>query len=333
MPSGIGAFKRSGACCGQAIVSSSPTQLKKRPQRERKEVAMSSILSAPERGKWGDKRYRGNCSGYIYQALFSWLKPTIFIDPTAGSGTSLEVAREMGITAYGLDLRDGFNALRQSIYRAVGTLADFVLSHPPYGDMIVYSGEVWGDKPVAGDLSRLPQEAFLEALQTLLLNQRNATKVGGHYGTLLGDLRRKGTYTSFQADAIQGMPKDELVAVLIKTQHNVLSSRTRYTGLTLPRIEHEYILVWQKRDRSGLALVKTLVEQSQQHIRGTWNNIVRLVLLALGGEASLEQIYTLVAKNAPEKLICNTHWQAKIRQTLQRGSEFVSRERGVWMMA
>jgi hypothetical protein len=52
---------------------------------------------------------------------------------------------------YGLDLSDGFNALRQNVYRAVGSLADLMLSLPPYGDM-----------------SRLSQDDFLEALETLL---------------------------------------------------------------------------------------------------------------------------------------------------------------------
>lgn len=68
-----------------------------------------------------------------------------------GSGTSIEVAREMRIKAYGLDLHSGFNILRDNILHAVGEPADLVLSHPPYGDIIIYSGEVWG-KAHADDL-------------------------------------------------------------------------------------------------------------------------------------------------------------------------------------
>ena len=39
------------------------------------------------------------------------LRPQVFTDPMVGSGTSVEVAREIGIEAYGLDLHSGFNIL------------------------------------------------------------------------------------------------------------------------------------------------------------------------------------------------------------------------------
>jgi len=59
-------------------------------------------------------------------------------------GTSVEVAREMGIEAHGLDLHSGFNILEQRILDVVGKPSDLVLSHPPYHNIIVYSGNVWG---------------------------------------------------------------------------------------------------------------------------------------------------------------------------------------------
>lgn len=90
-----------------------------------------SVLSFPERGPWGDAKWRGNCSGYIYKSLFEQLKPKVFVDPMCGSGTSIEVAREMQIEAYGLDLHQGHNVLRDSILLAVGKPADLCLSHPP----------------------------------------------------------------------------------------------------------------------------------------------------------------------------------------------------------
>jgi 23S rRNA G2445 N2-methylase RlmL len=92
-----------------------------------------SILSFPSRGKWGKSSWRGNCSGYIYQEIFSWTRPQLFVDPMCGSGTSIEVAHELGIEAVGLDLHSGFNILRDSILDNVCKQADLVLSHPPYG--------------------------------------------------------------------------------------------------------------------------------------------------------------------------------------------------------
>jgi len=120
-----------------------------------------SILSYPDRGKWGKSSWRGNCSGYVYKEIFERLRPNVFVDPMVGSGTSVEVAREMGIEAYGLDLHSGFNAIRDSIAEAVGKPADLVVSHPPYGAMIVYSGSVWGHAH-KDDLSRcIDDEDFL----------------------------------------------------------------------------------------------------------------------------------------------------------------------------
>ena len=103
-----------------------------------------SILSFPDRGPWGNPGYRGNCSGYVYREIFEVLHPRVFTDPMVGGGTSVEVAREMGIEAHGLDLHSGFNILKQRILDAVGKPSDLVLSHPPYHNIVVYSGEVWG---------------------------------------------------------------------------------------------------------------------------------------------------------------------------------------------
>lgn len=206
-----------------------------------------SLLSFPERGPWGQAGYRGNCSGYVYQRIFQWLQPSVFTDPMVGSGTSVEVAREMGIEAYGLDLHSGFNILKHSIRETVGKLSDLVLSHPPYHNIILYSGSVWGREPHPDDLSRCACEAeFLDKLYRALLNQRAATVIGGFYGIIIGDVRRGGQYASFQADMIARMPRQELRAVLIKAQHHMGSDAKTYEHLRLPRIKHEYVILWQR---------------------------------------------------------------------------------------
>ena len=210
-----------------------------------------SLLSFPQRGPWGNAGYRGNCSGYVYQRIFQWLRPRVFTDPMVGSGTSVEVAREMGIEAYGLDLHSGFDILKDSILEAVGKPSDLVLSHPPYHNIIVYSGNVWGREPHPDDLSRCDsEEDFLGKLYLALLNQRLATVLGGYYGIIIGDVRHTGRYTSFQADIIAKFHKEELRAVLIKAQHHVGSDATTYKYLRLPRIRHEYVILWQRLSKA-----------------------------------------------------------------------------------
>lgn len=295
-----------------------------------------SVYSFPERGPWGDSQWRGNCSGHVYKSLFEQLRPSFVIDPTCGSGTSVEVGREMGIEVHGLDLHSGFNILRDSILTAVGKHADLTISHPPYGAMVVYSGEVWGT-PHPDDLSRCADDQdFHEKLHIALLNQREATKPGGYYGTIIGDWRRQGRYTSYQAECIARMPADELTAVLIKQQHNTMSDIRRYSSMKLPRIMHEYILLWAKPKviTSYLRDLAVMAQQQFARVASTWKSLVRMVLISLGGKADLKSIYDRVAIHAPERLAANPNWQAKVRQTLnQNHSLFAPLDRGVWKLA
>lgn len=275
----------------------------------------SSIMSFPNRGKWGKSNWRGNASGHVYKELFEQLKPRSFVDPMVGSGTSVEVAQEMGIDAYGLDLHSGFNAIRHSIVEKVGKESDLIVSHPPYGSMIVYSGNVWGANAHPDDLSRcVDDNDFHEKMQLVLINQRMATKAGGYYGTLIGDWRRNGVYTSYQAEIIARMPRDELAGILIKTQHNCVSDSRQYSQLALPRIMHEYLLLFRKKPKPILVLLGQIAREQQTRLAGTWKAIVRAVLITIGGESELQEVYRRVAENAPEKLATNLHWREKVRK-------------------
>lgn len=275
----------------------------------------SSIMSFPTRGKWGKSNWRGNASGHVYKELFEQLKPRTFVDPMVGSGTSVEVAQEMGIDAYGLDLHSGFNAIRHSIVEKVGKESDLIVSHPPYGSMIVYSGNVWGANAHPDDLSRcVDDNDFHEKMQLVLINQRMATKAGGYYGTLIGDWRRNGVYTSYQAEIIARMPRDELAGILIKTQHNCVSDSRQYSQLALPRIMHEYLLLFRKKPKPILVLLGQIAREQQTRLAGTWKAIVRAVLITIGGESELQEVYRRVAENAPEKLATNLHWREKVRK-------------------
>lgn len=296
---------------------------------------MNSIMSYPDRGPWGDAKWRGNASGHVYRDLFLQLQPKSFVDPMVGSGTSVQVANEMGILAYGLDLHSGFNATRNSILAAVGHEADLVISHPPYGAMILYSGNVWGKEAHADDLSRCADDdEFHEKMQLVLLNQREATRQGGYYGTLIGDWRRSGVYTSYQSEMIARMPRDELAAVLIKAQHNMQSNCKSYGRMKLPMIAHEYLILWEKKARPMLSLLWGMAREQHARLTGTWKSIVRLVMVNLNGAASLDQIYAEVAHAAPDKLAANPNWKAKVRQILNTGEGvFASTERGHWQLA
>lgn len=295
-----------------------------------------SIYSFPDRGPWGDSTWRGNCSGHVYKELFTQLQPLSVCDPMCGSGTSIEVAREMGIEAYALDLHQGFNILRDSIADRIGKQVQLCISHPPYHGMVVYSGQVWGE-PHPDDLSRCKSaEDFHMKMHMALLNQREATTPGGYYATIIGDWRHQGKYHSLQAECISRMPSDELAGVLIKAQHNTVSDRRTYGAMRLPRILHEYILIWQK-PREIVSMLSDLAKMARQQsarLTSTWKAIVRTVLVTLGGAADLSIIYAKVAEHAPERLSCNPNWKAKVRQVLNQNLDlFKPVERGTWSLA
>lgn len=296
-----------------------------------------SILSFPDRGKWGNPRWRGNASGHVYKALFEQFNPKVFVDPMVGSGTSVEVAKEMGIEAHGLDLHSGFNALRQSILEAVGKPADLCVSHPPYLGIVRYSGTVWGSEPHPDDLSHAASiEDFMDKLQVVLLNQRHATKGGGIYGCLIGDVRSQGKYYSLQAELIARLPRNELRSILIKTQHNCVSDAKQYASMRFPRILHEYLLLFEtpRIESSWLGTLAQVAHEAQRRLNGTWKSVVWGALAQLGGQANLDDLYAVVADKAPERLAANTHWREKIRQTLQLHADtFGSEERGIWKLA
>jgi len=298
---------------------------------------MNSIWSYPERGEWGNSKYRGNCSGYIYRDLFNALQPEFVVDPCVGSGTSVDVARDMNIKAVGLDLHSGFNLLRDSILNTVGREADLCISHFPYHSMVLYSGVMYPGEH-RDDLSRCESvDDFLEKAHLALLNQRDATAPGKYYATLIGDHRSKGEYRSYQAEFIARMPSSELRSVIVKAQHNCVSDTRSYKpGFAggLPRISHEYLLVWQRPSKTGVLLtLRGLASQNRARAISTWRSIVRMALIALGGRAKLASIYEYVSSSAPERLKANPNWQPKIRQTLQLGNAFVRKGQGDWALA
>jgi hypothetical protein len=174
-------------------------------------LSHGSILSFPDRGPWGNSQYRGNCSGYVYKRIFEHLRPRVFTDPMVGSGTSVEVAREMGIEAYGLDLHSGFNILKTSILETVGKPSDLVLSHPPYHGLIPYSGSEWGrgEGPHPDDLTRTHHRRRA-ARWTLLLAP------GGDYRT---DAAGRAPISPHQAAAQRGKQPRPLCTDEIPEDH------------------------------------------------------------------------------------------------------------------
>lgn len=205
-----------------------------------------SVLSFPDRGPWGDARFHGNCSGHVVRFLIEHYHPALLVDPMEGGGTSRAVAAQMGVEYVGLDLRTGFDLTRDSfIGRLPHGPADLLFLHPPYWNIVPYSGVVWGAAPHPRDLSHATTyESYLLLLQAAVENALSAVAQGGRLAILIGDVRRAGRYYSPHAE-ILGWRLAPLDAILIKVQHHVRSDGKEYAGNGLIRILHEYLLVFR----------------------------------------------------------------------------------------
>jgi len=109
----------------------------------------------------GDDAYAGATpAGVIWNLLMRYTREKdLIIDPMAGSGTTLDVARDLKRRALGYDLKPS----RKDVFRADARKlpledgkADFVFIDPPYSDHIDYSD----DPRCIGKLSAFEGEYF-----------------------------------------------------------------------------------------------------------------------------------------------------------------------------
>ena len=200
----------------------------------RRRAPLTSVVSYPDRGPWGDNHYPGNCSGYLLIDLCATYRPRAVLDPMEGGGTSRDVCADMGIPYAGYDLRDGTDSLRDDI----GADYDLIFWHPPYHDMKVYTDDP-RDLSRAGSLvafGALLREGYWRFFELLA--------PGGRLAILIGDLRRRGRYEPLTADVAR-LDRAHLEGIVVKIQHNVSSNKTRYSGAFVP-ILHETLTIFRK---------------------------------------------------------------------------------------
>ena len=206
---------------------------------------MTSVVSYPDRGPWGDSTYRGNCSGHLVKDLILRFNSESVFDPAEGSGTVRDVVsginqyRKRNIRYEGRDLKSGSELFSSDLPKE---RFDMVWFHPPYWDIIKYS-----DNPK--DLSNCQSLAeFEEKLSAVVERLSSALKPGGIMAILIGDKRKNGEYFPLMRTLLGNHRIGQLKAIIIKIQHHCRSDRQNYSSKNpfLIPIKHEYCLIFEK---------------------------------------------------------------------------------------
>ncbi|MFZ9692777.1 MAG: DNA methyltransferase [Phycisphaerales bacterium] len=157
--------------------------------------AASRAPQRRDRNMQGDRGYVGATPSWvIWQLLQRYTRPkALCVDPMAGSGTSLDVARDLGRRALGYDLRP----TRKDIFRADArslpledSVADFAFVDPPYSTHVDYSD----DPRCIGKLDAGGGDrgvAYYEAMRAVIGELFRVLKPGRVLGLYVSDSYRR----------------------------------------------------------------------------------------------------------------------------------------------
>jgi len=197
---------------------------------------LKSVVNYPQRGPWGDAKFPGNTSGYLLVDLIDYYQPKSILDPMEGSGTTGDVAFDMGDIHYtGRDLLSGFDLVGDELEGEY----DLIFWHPPYHDAVDY------DIPYPNNLSRCPLLSdYLDKLKLCMVKLLSHLSQGGHLCILCSDPRKDGVIQPIHSNII-GFNLAIQEAALVK----LIEGRSRYfdygNAPFIP-IVHEYVLIFKK---------------------------------------------------------------------------------------
>jgi len=171
-----------------------------------------SIWEVPEkRPEGGMVDYKGNCSPYVCAGcLYNYArKGDVVLDPMAGSGTFLDVAKEMktseGKPAFKQIICSDLNPIRSDIIRSdaekidlPNDSVDFIFVHFPYWNSVDYIKEVRRhgvtDPDEDNELSRMSLDKFESKSKRILWKLHQVLKTGRNLCLMIGPKRNNGEF-------------------------------------------------------------------------------------------------------------------------------------------
>ncbi len=203
---------------------------------------LTSLYHKAYAGPYGDRGYPGNCSGELIKDLLRYFRPRSVLDPMTGSGTCLDVCKELGIPCRSSDIRADLDACNPETFAGIGRV-DFVWLHPPYWRQKRYS-----DDP--RDLSNAATlKSFLERYGRLIRNCASMLVPGGRMAILMGDYsdRDEGfcplVYHTKRLCFEAGLK--QTVTEIVRFSHGASSSKRVYRSSFIPGL-HDVVTVVEK---------------------------------------------------------------------------------------
>jgi DNA modification methylase len=234
----------------------------RRLQPEDFQVESTTVWSFPRRGKWATHKstYRGNWSPQVVRNLilrYSAEGDTV-LDPMVGGGTSLIECKLTGRRGIGIDINpesidtsrknlafECLSAPEQELYlgdaRNLSFIEDasidFVLTHPPYADIIKYS-----QGAIKGDLSNIHSISdFSLEMEAVARECHRVLRPRKYCAVLMGDTRRNKYYVPLAYKIMNCFLNAGFILKedIIKVQHNC-----KATGFWVKKsIEHNFLLI------------------------------------------------------------------------------------------
>lgn len=289
----------------------------------------NTVLSFPNRGPWGSSSYRGNCSGWI-PAFFIWkYEAKKVAEIFAGSGTTYDVCKDMGVSYTGIDLNP--NPTRDKII-SMDVLdyskelpdgfydSDMVFLHPPYPSIheVRYAGNMWKDNGnlKKKDIQEMSWEDGMNAVNKAIMRAYSAMQPGAFEVILVGEIRSKGQYRSMYQNLV--LP-GTLHQTFVKLQHNCVSNGRTYANKSKFALTgHEMIAVIKKE--SGYEIAYVIPKTYKMDIRdckcATWKDVVLTAARDLQS-FRLAEIYAAI--DGHEKCKSNPNfWKDQVRAVLQK---------------